>query len=71
VRVIRHIPNDDLFTVVGTFDTIGAKVAARYGGLVDAISLFMPTDAQLGPLKEMAQDIQRIPTPFEGYAPGW
>lgn len=67
------IPDDvlDLFAVTGTYDAIGARIAARYGGLVDAVSLFIPTDSELGPLGEMAQDIGRIPTPFAGYAPGW
>lgn len=67
------IPDDvvELFASVGTYDQIVGKIAARYGGLADAISLFMPTDAPLGPMKEVAQDIARIATPFQGYEPGW
>jgi probable F420-dependent oxidoreductase len=66
------IPDDvvELFATVGTHDEIAAKIAARYGGLVDAISMFVPTDTAPGPLKEVVQDIQRIPTPFLGYAAG-
>jgi probable F420-dependent oxidoreductase len=67
------IPDEvvELFATVGTHDEIAAKVATRYEGLVDAISMFVPTDTAPGPLKEVVQDIQRIPTPFEGYAAGW
>lgn len=67
------IPEDviELFATVGTYDEIGAKIAARYEGLADSLSLFMPTETPVGPLAEMLQDIRRIPTPFEGYDSGW
>ncbi|MDP6706595.1 MAG: TIGR03617 family F420-dependent LLM class oxidoreductase [Alphaproteobacteria bacterium] len=61
----------ELFAIVGTHDTIADRVAERYGGLADALSLFMPTEVDPGPLREIVQDVQRIPTPFESYAPGW
>lgn len=67
------IPDDvvDLFAVVGTHDTIGAKIAERYGGLADSLSLFIPTDTAPGPLKEVVEDIRRVPTAFKAYATGW
>jgi probable F420-dependent oxidoreductase len=61
----------ELFATVGTHEQIAGKIEARYGGLVDAISMFIPTDTPVGPLKEVAQDIRRIATPFKGYATGW
>ncbi|MBT3533235.1 MAG: TIGR03617 family F420-dependent LLM class oxidoreductase [Rhodospirillaceae bacterium] len=61
----------ELFAVVGTHDEIGAKIADRYGGLADTLSLFIPTDTDPGPLREVARDIQRIPTPFTGYKSEW
>jgi probable F420-dependent oxidoreductase len=61
----------ELFATVGTHEQIAGKIEKRYGGLVDAISMFIPTDTAFGPLKEMAQDIARIATPFNGYATGW
>lgn len=67
------IPDEviDLFATVGTYDEIGDRIAARYGGLADSLSLFMPTDTPVGPLSEMLQDIRRIATPFQGYESGW
>jgi probable F420-dependent oxidoreductase len=67
------IPDDvvDLFASVGTHDTIAAKIEERYGGLADSISLFIPTDTPPGPLGEVLQDVQRIPTPFKEYDKGW
>lgn len=67
------IPNDvlDLFATVGTYDRIPAMLERRYGGLVDTLSLFIPPHADPAPLAEILPDIQRIRTPFEGYATGW
>ncbi len=61
----------DLFAIVGTHNTIAKKIEERYGGLADSISLFIPTDTPPGPLGEILQDIQRIPTPFKEYDRGW
>jgi probable F420-dependent oxidoreductase len=67
------IPNDvlELFATVGTYDRIPAMIERRYGGLADTLSLFIPPHADPAPLAEILPDIQRIPTPFEGYATGW
>ena len=67
------IPDDvvDLFATVGTHDTIAAKIAARYEGLADTLSLFIPTDTEPGPLSDVVQDIQRIPTRFKNYETAW
>ena len=67
------IPDEvvDLFATVGTHDEIAGKIEERYGGLADTVSLFIPTDTPPGPLVEILQDIQRIPTAFEGYEQGW
>ena len=61
----------ELFAIVGTHDVIADKIAQRYGGLTDALSLFIPTDTDPGPLGEIAQDVRRIETPFEDYATDW
>ena len=61
----------ELFATVGTHDVIAEKIEARYGGLADTVSLFIPTDTPPGPLGEVLQDIQRIPTQFEGYDGSW
>jgi len=67
------IPDDvvDLFATVGTHDEIAGKIEERYGGLADTVSLFIPTDTPPGPLGEILQDIQRIPTAFAGYEQAW
>jgi hypothetical protein len=68
-EMAAQIPDDvlDLFAIVGRHDELAAKVAAKYEGLADTLSLFIPTDTPPGPLGEVMQDIQRIPTKFQGY----
>jgi probable F420-dependent oxidoreductase len=67
------IPDDvvDLFATVGTHDTIGKQIEERYAGLADSLSLFIPTDTAPGPIGEILQDIQSIPTKFTGYQQDW
>ena len=60
----------ELFATVGTYDKIGRKIMERYEGLADSLSLFVPTDTEPGPLSEILQDIQRIPTPLQGLCHG-
>lgn len=69
-EMAAQIPDDvvDLFAVVGRHDELAAKIAAKYEGLADTLSLFIPTDTAPGPLGEVMADIQRIPSRFQGYA---
>ena len=67
------IPDDvvDLFATVGTHETIGKQIEERYAGLADSLSLFIPTDTAPGPVGEILQDIQGIPTKCTGYKQEW
>jgi hypothetical protein len=47
---------------------ISWKIAERYEGMADSLSLFVPTDTEPGPISEALQDIQRIRSPFKAYA---
>jgi probable F420-dependent oxidoreductase len=61
----------ELFATVATHDKLADAIEKRYGGLADTLSLFIPPHTDPLPLKEVMQDIQRIPTPFEGYDTDW
>ena len=61
----------ELFATVATYDALAQKIEARYGGLADTLSLFIPPHTDPLPLKDVMQDIRRIPTPFDGYEGGW
>ncbi len=72
-EMAAQIPDDvlRLFAVVGTHDGRGSDREPASGGLTDAISLFIPTDTEPGPLGEIAQDVRRIETPFQAYSNDW
>lgn len=57
-----------LFAAVGRYDEIERVVTERFGGLVDGIfaSANNLVPADLPP--DLIQDLQRIPTPFRGFA---
>jgi len=67
------IPDDvlELFAIVGRHDEIAAKIKAKYEGLADRLSLFVPTDTAPGPLAEIVSDVQAVPTRFSGYQSDW
>ena len=67
------IPDDviELFAVVADYANLPRAIEARYGGLADTVSLQFSADEDADELGEMVRAIQRIPTPFQGYANTW
>ncbi len=65
----REIPDDvvHLFAAVGTHATITRAIEQRFGGLVNSISL--AGNAQLP--RDLLQEIQRVPSRFEGFRTAW
>ena len=68
------VPDDVLraFAAVGTYDQLPAEIERRFGGLTDSIELAAPhvAGAEAGALREVIEDIRRIPARFEAH-PGW
>ncbi len=56
-----------LFAAVGSYDTIAGAIEQRYGNAVDAVTLDFPAGTDAGLIRELVQDIQRIPCKFEGF----
>ena len=67
------IPDDiiELFAVVADYANLPRAIEERYGGLADTISLQFSADDDPDELGEMVRAIQRIPSPFQGYANSW
>lgn len=59
------------FAAVGTHREIAARIAERFGGLSDAISLRAEGAAGDDVPREVIAEIQAIPTPFQGYQTAW
>lgn len=65
--------SDDLvheFAVIAPYGELASAVEKRFGGLVDAIAPVFPEDAPDGALREVMQDLQRVPRAFEGFDAG-
>jgi hypothetical protein len=56
---------------VGTHREIAGAIADRFGGISDTVTLAFGPGAPPGLVREIVQDVQRIPCAFEGYAGGW
>jgi probable F420-dependent oxidoreductase len=72
-EMAAQIPDDviDLFAVVAPYDTLPKALEERYGGLADTISFQSSPDDDPDQLAEVVRAIQRIPSPFKGYANDW
>jgi probable F420-dependent oxidoreductase len=57
-----------LFAAVGRHDQLANAVEARFGGMVDSVSVGTPVDEPGGLPAGLIQDLQAIDTPFEGFA---
>ena len=60
-----------IFAACGTYGEIAGEVERRFGGAADTIEIFLPPDAEPGPIREMLADIRRIPHAFGGFRTNW
>ena len=65
-----EVPDDvvRLFAAVGRYDELAPVVEQRYGGCVDMVYASMSSDVRPAIPPDVLQDIQRIDTPFAGFA---
>ncbi len=59
------------FAAVGTYRDIGAAIEKRFGGLSDAIAISFPDGTPPGTVREVVQDVQRIPQRFRAFPKSW
>lgn len=58
-----------IFAACGTYGTIAAEIAARFGGVADAIDLQFPAGTPVEVQREVVAAVRRIPHGFAGFAP--
>jgi probable F420-dependent oxidoreductase len=56
-----------LFAAIGTYGEIAERIATRFGGLVDTVSIPFPPDAAPEDIRAVVQAVQRIPGQFSGF----
>ncbi|MDH3210889.1 MAG: TIGR03617 family F420-dependent LLM class oxidoreductase [Myxococcales bacterium] len=59
------------FAAVGTHDEITRAIEERFGGLSDSVALGFGAGTDPGLVREIVQDVRRIPAAFEGYSRDW
>jgi hypothetical protein len=72
-KLAAQIPDDvlDLFAAVGTFDELPEKVAARFGGISDTISVGFSLQSNAATVSALVQKLQAIPSRFTGFSHDW
>jgi hypothetical protein len=61
----------DLFAAVGTFDELPKKVAARFGGISDTISVGVSLQSDAAAVSALVPKLQAIPSRFTGFSHDW
>jgi hypothetical protein len=56
-----------LFAAIGPYAAIAERIAARFGGLVDSVSINFPAGADPAEIRAVVQAVQRIPARFTGF----
>ena len=72
-EMAKQVPDEVVrtFAACGTYTEISKAIEARFGGLADSIALGFPGSTNAGLVKELVQDVKRIPAVFEGYPKSW
>jgi probable F420-dependent oxidoreductase len=72
-EMAKEVPDDVVrtFAAVGTYAEIAKAIEARFGGVTDSVALGFPGSTPAGLVREVVQDIQRIPCAFRGYPKSW
>jgi alkanesulfonate monooxygenase SsuD/methylene tetrahydromethanopterin reductase-like flavin-dependent oxidoreductase (luciferase family) len=56
-----------LSAAIGTYDEIAERVAARFGGLVDTVSIPFPAGADPDAVRAVVRAVHAIPSRFTGF----
>ena len=72
-RMAAEISDDvvRLFAAIGTYAELPKVVAARFGGVSDAVAVSGGYGVHQDVPADVVQEIRRIPSPFQGHLSGW
>jgi probable F420-dependent oxidoreductase len=60
-----------LFAAVGTYDELPERIAERFGGVVDSVSIEAAPGTDTATLRRLVEAAKAIPSPFLGFATSW
>jgi probable F420-dependent oxidoreductase len=72
-EMARQVPDEVVhtFAAVGTHAEIAKAVEARFGGVTDSVTIGFPASTPAGLVRDLVQDIRRIPCAFRGFPRSW
>lgn len=72
-RMASQVPDDvlRLFAAVGPYEELPERIAERFGGLVDSVSLDIADGTSLAETRRLVEAVAKIPAAFQGYATSW
>jgi probable F420-dependent oxidoreductase len=72
-EMAKEVPDDVVrtFAAVGTYGELPKAVEARFGGVTDNVALGFPGSTSAGLVREVVQDVKRIPCAFRGFPKSW
>ena len=72
-EMAKEVPDDVVrtFAAVGTYSEISKAIAARFGGVTDSVALGFPGSTAPGLVREIVQDVRRIPCAFRSFPKSW
>lgn len=68
--ISKLIPDDvlALFAAVGNYDQIAERIATRFGGLVDTVTIPFPATARPDQVAAVVREVRQVPAHFTGFA---
>jgi probable F420-dependent oxidoreductase len=72
-RMAARVPDEVVrtFAAVGTHDEIASRIAERFGGLSDTVTLGFGRATPPERVAEIVAQVRRIPAAFQGHATSW
>ena len=68
-NIAQLIPDEvlHLFAAIGPYGKIAERIAARFGGLVDTITIPFPASASTDTMRAVVREVQKIPAGFQQF----
>lgn len=72
-EMARRVPDDVLrtFAAVGTYRELATAIETRFGGISDTVTLGFPPATDPGLVRDVVQEVRRIPSAFERHRSEW
>jgi probable F420-dependent oxidoreductase len=72
-EMAAEVPDDVVraFAAVGTYQELAAAIEERFGGVSDTVTLGFGPEVDPGLVRELVDDVRRIPSAFQSHESSW